>query len=43
MLRAMRINDCKSKLNILRIKKEAYRDGIITKGDKIGMGYMKHG
>ena len=32
-----------SKLKILRIeKKEAYRDGI-KKGDKIGMGYMKHG
>jgi hypothetical protein len=30
-----------SKLNILRIKKEAYRDGIKRKGDKIGMGYMK--
>ena len=24
-------------------KKEAYRDGIQRKGDKIGMGYMKHG
>ena len=23
--------------------KEAYRDGIKRKGDKIGMGYMKHG
>ena len=33
-----------SKLKILPIKKkEAYRDGIKTKGDKIGMGYMKDG
>ena len=33
-----------SELNILRIKKkEAYRDGIKRKGDKIGMGYIKHG
>ena len=31
-------------LRILQIKKkEAYRDGIKRKGDKIGMGYMKHG
>ena len=30
-----------SKLKILR--KDAYRDGIKRKGDKIGMGYMKHG
>jgi hypothetical protein len=30
-----------SKLKILR--KEAYRDGIKRKGDKTGMGYMKHG
>ena len=25
-----------------QFKKEAYRDGIKRKGDKIGMGYMKH-
>ena len=25
------------------LKKEAYRDCIKTKGDKIGMGYMKRG
>ena len=31
-----------SKLKILWKKKEAYRDGIKRKGDKIGMGYMKH-
>ena len=24
-------------------KKEAYKDGIKRKGDKIGMGYIKHG
>ena len=26
-----------------KFKKEAYRDGIKRKGDKIWMGYMKHG
>ena len=25
------------------LKKETYRDRIKRKGDKIGMGYMKHG
>jgi hypothetical protein len=25
------------------LKKEAYRDGIKRKGDKIGMGYIKNG
>ena len=29
--------------NSANLKKEAYRDGIKRKGDKIGMGYMKHG
>ena len=32
-----------SRVKILQIKKEAYRDGIKRKGDKIAMGYMKHG
>ena len=32
-----------SKLKSGEFKKEAYRDGIKRKGDKIGMGYMKHG
>ena len=26
----------------VELKKEAYRDGIKRKGDKIGMGYMKY-
>ena len=32
-----------SKLIILRIKKRHNRDGIKRKGDKMGMGYMRHG
>ena len=35
--------DVTSNLNSCKFKKEAYRDGIKRKGDKIGMGYMKHG
>ena len=43
-LQAQLPTKCTGKLKILRIKKkEAYRDGIKRKGDKIGMGYMKHG
>ena len=29
--------------NPVHLKKEAYRDDKKRKGDKIGMGYMKHG
>ena len=29
--------------NPANLKNEAYKDGIKRKGDKIGMGYMKHG
>jgi hypothetical protein len=31
------------KFSKTNLKKEAYRDGIKRKGDKMGMGYTKHG
>ena len=35
--------NCRVRVNKKNLQKRHYRDGIKRKGDKIGMGYMKHG